>query len=218
MAVTRRKARRFIVVFMSSSYSALARAVCGGPRRRGGGLVNGFANPEIRAATADVAVHRAIDVGVGRPGRRGQQRRSRHDLAGLAVAALRHVDLLPRNLQRMRPVRGEPFECRDRRVRRGRHRRLAGANRAAAHVHGARAALSDAATELRALQIQHIANDPQQGHVGGHIDRGRFSVDVQGVRHRVTRYRTGTYGPGGARGIRPKRVANCKGAGRPRPP
>ena len=130
-----------------------------------------------------------------RPGRRRQQRRGRHDLPGLAVAALRHIDLLPRDLQRMRAVRGQPFERRDRRVGGGRHRRLAGANRAAAHVHGAGAALSDAAAELRALQIQHIANDPQQGHVGGHIDRRRLSVDVQGVRHRVTRYRTETYGP-----------------------
>ena len=46
---------------------------------------------------------------------RGEQRRRRHDLAGLAVAALRHVELLPRALQRMRAVGRQPFDRRDRR-------------------------------------------------------------------------------------------------------
>ena len=37
-----------------------------------------------------------------------EQRRRRHDLAGLAVAALRHVELLPRALHRVRAVGERP--------------------------------------------------------------------------------------------------------------
>ena len=170
---------------MASSYSlprcapSAARA-----RRHRRGLVNRLADAEVGAAAADVAVHRAIDVRVARLRRRRQQRRGRHDLARLAVAALRDVDLLPRDLQRMRAVRRQPFERRDRRVRRRRHRRLAGAHRAAAQVHRARAALPDAAAELGALQVQDVANHPQQGHVRRHVHRRRASVHVQCVRHR----------------------------------
>ena len=42
-----------------------------------------------------------------------EQRRGRHQLAGLTVAALRHVELLPRALQRMRAVGRQPFDRRD---------------------------------------------------------------------------------------------------------
>src|SRR5262249_21012678 len=54
------------------------------------GLLDGLADPQIGPAAADVAGHRTVDVGVGRMRVLGEQRRRRHDLAGLAVAALRH--------------------------------------------------------------------------------------------------------------------------------
>src|ERR1019366_6724341 len=49
--------------------------------------VDRIADALIGAAAADVR-HRRVDIGVGRLGRLGQQRHRRHDLAGLAVAAL----------------------------------------------------------------------------------------------------------------------------------
>ena len=66
--------------------------------------MNGFADTHVGAAPADVAVHRLVDVGVGRLGNAREERRRRHHLAGLAVAALRDIDLLPRDLDGMRAV------------------------------------------------------------------------------------------------------------------
>ena len=67
------------------------RASHGQPSRRLRGLVNGGADARVGGAAADVAGHGGVDVGVRRPGRLRQQRDRRHDLAGLTVAALRHV-------------------------------------------------------------------------------------------------------------------------------
>src|SRR5262252_9022808 len=47
-------------------------------------LLDRFANADIRAAAADVAGHRVVDVGTGRTRVAREQRRSGHDLAGLA--------------------------------------------------------------------------------------------------------------------------------------
>src|SRR5262245_43749872 len=55
--------------------------------------VNGFLDAHVRPATADVAVHRGIDLRVGRLTDAHEQRRGRHELACLTVAALRHVEL-----------------------------------------------------------------------------------------------------------------------------
>src|SRR6516165_5500209 len=53
----------------------------------------------IGAASADIARHGGVDVVIRRLRRVLQQRRRRHDLAGLAVAALHHLQLQPRLLQ-----------------------------------------------------------------------------------------------------------------------
>src|SRR3979490_954442 len=52
------------------------------------GLLDRFANAGIGAAAADVAGHRVVDVGIRRTRVAREQRRSRHDLARLAIAAL----------------------------------------------------------------------------------------------------------------------------------
>src|SRR5208282_6669023 len=62
------------------------------PSRR---LLDRRANTLICAATADIAEHRVVDVGVGRMRRLLEQRRGLHDLSGLAIAALRHVQGAP---------------------------------------------------------------------------------------------------------------------------
>src|SRR5229473_1149011 len=57
------------------------------PRR----LPDREADAIVGAATAYVPAHGAFDFGVGRALHLGEQRRRAHDLARLAIAALRHV-------------------------------------------------------------------------------------------------------------------------------
>src|SRR5260221_3745751 len=52
------------------------------------GVLDRITYAAIGSAAADVAGHRRVDVGVGRLGSLRQQRSGRHDLPGLAVAAL----------------------------------------------------------------------------------------------------------------------------------
>src|SRR5262249_20899344 len=54
-------------------------------------LLDRRTDTRIRAAAADVTGHRAVDIGIARPGRARQQSARGHDLPGLAVPALRNV-------------------------------------------------------------------------------------------------------------------------------
>ena len=120
----------------------------------------------IGAAAADVAGHGEVDVAVGRLGFVLEQRATRrHDLARLAVAALRHVERDPGGLHRIRDLVGfapsivvtsAPSSV-DIGVT---HERA----RLAVEVHGAGAALGDAAAELGAGQSPHVAQVPEQRH------------------------------------------------------
>jgi hypothetical protein len=53
-------------------------------------------------------------------------------------------------------------------------------------MHRAGAALPDAAAEFRALDVEHIAQDPQQRHVVFDIDRMALAVDLDGMSHRYS--------------------------------
>src|SRR6202011_2203870 len=59
------------------------------------GLLDRFANADIGPAAADVAGHRVVDIGIGRMRVAGEERRSGHDLARLAVAALNDLPVEP---------------------------------------------------------------------------------------------------------------------------
>src|SRR5215831_550400 len=79
------------------------------------------AHAVIAAATTRVRDVR-VDVGVGRLRDLREQCERAHDHAGLAVAALRRVELLPRDLYRMITVARDAFDGLDRfadRERRG---------------------------------------------------------------------------------------------------
>src|SRR5262244_4261419 len=58
-------------------------------------LLDRFANAQIGPAAADVAGHRVVDIGIRRMRIARKQRRSGHDLARLAVAALNDLAVEP---------------------------------------------------------------------------------------------------------------------------
>jgi hypothetical protein len=66
----------------------------------------------VRPASADVC-HRRVDLIVRWIWPLSQERNRRHDLSGLAIAALRNVELLPCKLDGMRPIGGQTFDGRD---------------------------------------------------------------------------------------------------------
>src|ERR1700689_2954057 len=63
-----------------------------------GGVVDGLADARIGSAAAEIAGHGGVDLGVGGLWSARQQSGGGEHLAGLAVAALGNVDLLPGDL------------------------------------------------------------------------------------------------------------------------
>src|SRR5688572_2382280 len=186
-ALTLMKERRFRFLVMAPPLLGRAtgrRDVRWTGRGGAGRDLDRFADAHVGTAAAQVAGHRGRNLRVRRTRSRCQQRRCRHDLAGLAVAALRHVDLLPRALQGMRAVRRQAFDGHHG-ARGCLHRRGAGAHRAAVEVHRAGAALCDAAAELRPLQIEDVSEHPEQGHVTRDIHGRGLPVHVQSEWHNV---------------------------------
>src|SRR6266581_8056434 len=61
-------------------------------------VLDSLADSHISTAATDVPRHGGVDVAVGRVGVGGEQCRCGHDLAGLAIAALRDLEIEPRLL------------------------------------------------------------------------------------------------------------------------
>ncbi len=139
-----------------------------------GGAPHRLLDAHVGPATADVAVHRRHDLIVRGIRRAREQRRAAHDLSGLAVAALRHVDLFPGALCGVIAVGRQPFDGGDPPAAHlaGRHR--AGPGRDAVEMNGAGAAEAAAAAELGADQIEVIAQHPEQR-------RLRINVELDGA-------------------------------------
>src|SRR6266581_9432713 len=121
------------------------------------GVLDRSADALIRAATANIARHGGVDVVIRRLRRVLQQRRRRHDLAGLAVAALHHLQLQPRLLQGRALRRlADRLDRGDRTIADVVDRSLTGADRLAVEMHGAGAAKRLAATELGPGHAEHV--------------------------------------------------------------
>src|SRR5262249_11349956 len=133
----------------------MARPLC---LRRG---VNGLAHLLEGSASTDVGDLR-VDIGVGRLGLLAQQRRGGHDHSGLAIAALRDLAVEPGflHLVERRAIR-QSFDRGDLLAFGGGHGHHAGADRRPVEVHGAGAALRDAAPVLGAGQAGLLADCPQ---------------------------------------------------------
>src|SRR5689334_19036996 len=137
------------------------------------------ADAVVGAASADIPRHGRVDVVICRLRRFLQQRRRRHDLAGLAVAALHDLQLQPGLLQGRALRRlADRLDRSDRAVADAVDRRLAGADRLAVEMHGAGAAQRLAAAELGSSHAQYVAQQPQQRCVAVDIDLMGCAVDL----------------------------------------
>src|SRR6267143_5892498 len=82
-----RNCRRERSTVMSGPFLAARRTV-----RR---VLDSLADSHISAAATDVPRHGGVDIAIGRVGLGGEQCRCGHDLARLAIAALRYVQVDP---------------------------------------------------------------------------------------------------------------------------
>src|SRR5882762_1534610 len=143
-----------------------------------GGVLDSLADSHISAAPTDVPRHGGVDIAIGRVRVGGEQGGGGHDLAGLAVAALRHLQLDPGLLDLFAGGCGAyRLDRGDALAGRGSDRRQARAHRLAIEVDGARAAQAEAAAEFRAGHPEHIAKYPKQRRVVVDIDASNFAVD-----------------------------------------
>jgi len=145
--------------------------------------MHGLSNPMIRAAPADVPLHRRVNISIARFRILRQKRHGRHDLSGLTVPTLRDVHFDPGTLHRMAAVRRKTLNRRDFLPDHRRSRSDARSRGFSIDVHGAGAAQSHAAAKLGARHAQRVAQHPQQRHVWRHVHRLRFSVHYQLNRH-----------------------------------
>ena len=142
---------------------------------------DGGENAVIGSAAADISIHVFDDLLPGRLRRLRKQFRRRHDLSGLAVPALRHLLLDPGHLQRVVAVVGETLDGRDASSLDRGDGELAGLRRVTIDMHGAGAALADAAAELGAGQPKVLAEHPEQGRIGIDIHLFALSIDPEGI-------------------------------------
>src|SRR5215470_6986753 len=150
------------------------------------GLLDRLANADIGPAAADVAGHRVVDIGIGRTRIAREQRRSRHDLARLAIPALRDLAVDPGLLDLgAGRARADRLDRRDRRAADAVDRRDAGPDGEAVDVHGTGAAERHAAAELGAGHAEHVAHDPEERRVAVDIDAVRAAVDFDVEGHGV---------------------------------
>ena len=152
--------------------------------RNDSGALDRGADARVGAAAADIAHHRGVDLGVVRMRIGRQQFGRRHDLAGLTITALRHVELHPRRLQSLpHRVRRHALDRGDGGTADGRDRSHAGAHRPAVEMDGASAAQPGAAAELAAFQVEFVPQHPQQRCVAVDVDRPFLTIHFDRIRH-----------------------------------
>src|ERR1700722_628579 len=153
-----------------------------------GGALDGAEDARIGAAAADIAIHVANDVVAARILVGRKQRRGLHDLAGLAVAALRHLQIEPGLLQRMVAIGRQPFDGGDALARHHGDRRLARPHRLAVEMDRAGAAHAGAAAIFRAGELEMLPHHPEQRCLGTGIHTCRLIIDGEGDRHHALPY------------------------------
>src|ERR1700722_20172459 len=153
-----------------------------------GGALDGAEDAWIGAAAADVAVHMTNDVVAARILVGRKQRRGLHDLAGLAVAALRYLQVEPGFLQRMVAIGGQALDGGDALASHHGDRRLARPHRLAVEMDRAGAAHAGAAAIFRAGELEMLPHHPEQRCLGTGIHTCRLIIDGEGDRHHALPY------------------------------
>src|SRR5437016_9886457 len=133
----------------------------------------------IRAAAADAVAHGLVDIRLRWIRRLGEQRRRRHDLPALAIAALGHVFLNPGLLDGVRAIGGEPLDRSYLLARDAGDRRHAGPNRLPVDVHGACPAQRHPASEFGARHPERVPQNPEQRHGGRHVYSLGLSIECE---------------------------------------
>ena len=140
--------------------------------------MNAGADAKVGAAAAHVAGHGVVDVLVGGLRIIGKEGGSGHELAGLAVAALGDVEFTPSFLEGMGAVGRKALDGDDGFATDAGDRSHAGLDGLTADMHGARAALADAATEFGANEVEVIAEYPQERGLGSHVHSAGLAVNL----------------------------------------
>jgi hypothetical protein len=136
-------------------------------------LLNGRDDAQVGAAAADVAIHVMHDFIAAGVWDFVQQRHTRHDHAGGAIAALHGTRFDESVLQRML----DAFDGRDLFAGGGPHGRNARADRLAVEQDGACAALAFATSVLGAGKVEVVAQDGEQWGARIGIERPPGSVN-----------------------------------------
>src|SRR5260370_41624497 len=123
--------------------------------------MDGVFDALVGTAAADVARHRFPYLVARRFWILDQQRCRLHDLTGLAIAALRNVEVAPSLLNRMIARRMEPFDRRDLPADHVGNRGDTGAYGLLVDKDGASAAEGLAAAKLGARRSHFIADKPE---------------------------------------------------------
>lgn len=152
-----------------------------------GGIGDGSANADISATAADIACHGCVNfVCRGRCalGPALEKGGRAHDLAALAVAALRHIMLDPGGMDsganRIAAI-CHRFNGRDFFVLGCRNRRDTGTNSLAIQVHGTGAAKRCTTTEFRAVHLQRIAQRPKNRRAGVDVNGVVAAINIEGA-------------------------------------
>src|SRR5580704_5467694 len=153
-----------------------------------GGALDSAEDARIGAAAADIAIHMANDVVAARILIAGEQRGGLHDLPGLAIAALRHLQIEPGFLQRMVAIGRQALDGGDVLARHHGDGRLARAHRLAVEMHRAGAAHAGAAAVFRAGELEVFPDHPEQRCLRTGIHTCRLVIDGEGDRHHALPY------------------------------
>ena len=144
-----------------------------------GGAADRAADTIIGTAAANVSRHVLCDFVVRGMRCLCEERRSCHDLSTLAISALRNVFGDPRLLQGMQASFSESLDGLDVLSRGLRDLHGARAGQRAIDVNAARSAKPCTAPELRARQLQSVAQHPEQGSVRRNIHCFLVAVYLQ---------------------------------------
>src|SRR6266404_1193310 len=147
------------------------------------GALDGAEDAWIGAAATNIPVHVTNDVVAARILLACEQRSRLHDLSGLAVTALRHLQIHPGLLQRMVAIGREAFDGGNSLPRYRCDRRLTGTHGATVQMHGTSAAHPGAATIFRAGKFEVLAHHPKQRCIWRGVNIRQLAVDGETEGH-----------------------------------